>query len=37
MEEEKKKMKVLLDEHRRELESKDVLLKALEEESSKSV
>ncbi len=30
-------MKVLLDEHRRELQSKDVLLKGLEEERSKSV
>jgi hypothetical protein len=37
VEEQKEKMKVLLDEHRRELESKDVLLKGLEEERSKSV
>ena len=37
MEEERKNLKVLLDEHRRELESKDVLLQGLEEERSKSV
>jgi hypothetical protein len=37
VEEDRKNLKVLLDQHRRELESKDVLLKGLEEERSKSV